>query len=416
MKHAARVLRHRDFRRLWMGQSISTVGDRLVTVALALFVTDLTGSPALLGLVLASYTGSLVIFLLVGGVWADRLPRQRVMVATDLVRFTCHALLAVLILQGTVQIWQVVAIEAVFGAAEAFFRPAYTGLIPQTVPEDMIQEANAMSAGSANLAEFLGPALAAALVAGVGAGWAFAVDAVTFLVSAGFLLMVDARPRGAPAARQTLLADLREGFGEVRSRPWVWVTIVVFSLALMVGISPYLVLGPTVAREAYGSAEIYGVIFAAFGAGMVIGAAAGLRLRPTRPMVAAFAACLPWPVMVGFFALGAPLASVIAVAVLAGSGVALFGIWWETALAERIPPSSLSRVTSYDWMGSFALAPIGYLLAGPLAELVGAPELLLIGAALTVALLVLGLVPRGTRALRRVEGAGPTMHEVRAVP
>jgi MFS family permease len=413
MRAATRVLRHRDFRWLWLGQTVSTVGDRLVTVALALFVTDLTGSPSDLGLVLAAYTGSLVLFVLLGGVWADRLPRNRVMIATDLVRFACHALLAFLILSSAVEVWHVVAIEVVFGAAEAFFRPAYTGVIPQTVPEDLIQEANALTASSANLAEFLGPALAAALVAGVGAGWAFAVDAASFLVSAGLLLLVRPRARGAPAARQRLLTDLRDGFGEVRERAWVWVTVAVFSLALMVGLAPFLVLGPTIARESWGSAEAYGVVYAAFGAGTVAGALLGLRHRPARPLVAAFVACVPWPVAFAVFALGVPLVLVMAVAVLAGLGIALFDVWWTTALAERIPPRALSRVTSYDWMGSFALAPVGYLLAGPLAEAWGAREVLATGAALTLALLAVGLVPRQTRELRRTERGVDLVPEVR---
>ena len=402
MRDAAQVLRHRDFRWLWLGQSVSTVGDAIIVVTLALFVTELTGSPSAVGLVLAAYTGSLVLFLLMGGVWADRLPRQRVMIATDLVRFGCQALLALLILTGWVELWHVVAIEVVVGAAEAFFRPAYSGLIPQTVPEDLIQDASAFTSATTSAAEFLGPALAVALVVSVGPGWAFAADAATFLVSAGFLLLVRPRRRGQEAERRGLLADLREGFEEVRSRTWVGVTIVVFSLAVMVGFAPFVVLGPTVAGETYGNAEAYGVVFASFGAGMLLGAVLGLRLRPARPMVAALVACMPWPVAFTAFALGLALPLVMAFAAVAGVGFALFDVWWNTALAQRVPPRALSRVTSYDWMGSLALAPLGYLLAGPIAEVVGGREVIGAGAALTLALLGLGLLPRQTRGLTRL--------------
>ena len=411
-----RALRHRAFLWLWLGQSISTVGDRIVTVTLALFVTEETGSPTALGLVLAAYTGSLVVFLLLGGVWADRLPRQRLMIATDVVRFACHALLAALILLGVVEIWAVVAIEVVFGAAEGFFRPAYGGVIPQTVPEELIQDAQALSTGSANVAEFVGPALAVGLVAAVGAGWAFAVDAATFLVSAGLLLLVRPRARGARAERRHALGDLLAGFGEVRSRSWVWVTIVVFSLSLLVGFAPFIVLGPSIARDAYGSVQAFGTLYAAFGAGTMAGALVGLRLRPRRPMVAAFLACTPWPLAFFVFALGLPLAAVMGVAVLAGVGIALFDVWWTTALAERIPPQALGRVTSYDWMGSLALAPIGYLLAGPLAAALGAGPVLAVGAVLTLGLFSLGLVPRQTRALRRLDLAAPVVPEPRPLP
>ena len=398
-----RVLRHRDFRWLWLAQAVSTVGDRMVVVALALFVFDLTGSATDLGLVLAAQSLPFVALLLVGGVWADRLPRHRVIVATDLVRFALHALVAGLILAHAITVWHLVVIEAVFGSAEAFFRPAYTGLVPQTVPEDEVQEANALSAASFNAAELLGPALATALVVGVGAGYAFALDAATFLLSAGLMLLVRPRPRGAPERRQTMLRELAEGYHQVRSRAWVWVTIAVFSLSLMLGLAPYFVLGPAIAGEEYGSTAVYGILTAFFGGGTVIGALVGIRWRPERPMRAAFVACAGWPACIGLFALGADLWLVLPATVAGGFGIALFDVWWGTALAQRIPPHALSRVSAYDWMGSLGLLPLGYLLAGPAAAALGAGTVMLAGAAITFALLCVGLVPRETRQLRRLE-------------
>ncbi len=211
-----RVLRHPDFRYLWLGQSASQIGDRLVVVALALFIIDETGSATDLGLVLAANVFPLVGFLLIGGVWADRLPRHRVMIVSDLVRFGLHALLAVLILTHEVRLWHIMVIEALFGTAEAFFRPAYSGLLPQTVPEEEVQEANAVSSLMTNAAEFAGPALATALVLGVGAGTAFALDAVTFLVSAALLSRVRPRRRGEEVIRESLLVEVREGWSAVR--------------------------------------------------------------------------------------------------------------------------------------------------------------------------------------------------------
>src|ERR1700722_6603187 len=199
MAEIRRVLGHRDFRFLWLAQSSSVIGDYLVMVALALFVIARTGSATDLGLVLAAKALPLIVFLLIGGVWADRLPRHRVMIATDLVRFSLHALLALLIFIGNVPIWQLVVIEVLFGSAEAFFRPAADGLLPQTIPEQDIQQARAITTMSNNIAEFAGPALATALVLGAGAGWAFALDALTFLASAAFLTRVRPRTRGAAA-------------------------------------------------------------------------------------------------------------------------------------------------------------------------------------------------------------------------
>ncbi len=396
------VFGHRDFRLLLCGQSASTIGDRIVFVALALYVTDI-GSPSDVGLVLAAHAIPLVGFLLIGGVWADRLPRHRVMIATDLVRFGLHALLATLIFTGAVEIWHIVIIEALFGTAEAFFRPAYTGLVPQTVPEELIQPAKAAFGTVETVSEFAGPALATALVLGVGPGFAFAIDAATFLVSAAFLAPLRPRERGAQAVRTTVLSELREGWTEVRSRAWVWAIILVFSLALLTSFGPWMTLGPTVSDELYDTRAVYGILAAALGAGTVAGALIGFRWRPGHPMRAAMLLALPWPVAIGLFALGLPLALLITVFVLSGTGLALFGIWWETALAERVPAHLLSRVTAYDWMGSLALLPIGYVLAGPLGEALGTVEVLAAGSALAFVALGASLFVREVWTLRRLE-------------
>jgi hypothetical protein len=397
------VLRERDFRLLWLGQTASTVGDRLVFVALALYVTEI-GTPTDVGIVLAAHAFPLVAFVLLGGVWADRLPRNKVMVATDLIRFSAHALLAVLIFSGTVEIWQIVAIEAVFGAAEAFFRPAYTGLMPQTVPEDLLQEANAATALVNTMAEFTGPALATALVLGAGAGWAFALDAATFLVSAALLSRVRPRRRGTVKQASSMLVDLREGFQEFRARTWVWATVAIFSFLLIFALAPYVVLGATVAEDVYGSRGFYGVLAAALGLGTIAGALVGLRWRPERPILAAFVVNLGWPAAILVFAAGAPRPLLVALFALAGVGLSLFEVWWHTTMAQRIPPHALSRVSSYDWMGSLALLPLGYVLAGPIGEAVGPAEVMLVGAAIGVAIASIGFAVPDVWRLRAVTG------------
>jgi MFS family permease len=404
-----RVLRHRDFRYLWLAQSASVIGDCVVIVALALFVIELTGNATDLGLVFAAASLPLVAFLLIGGVWADRLPRHRVMVATDLVRFTLHALLAVLIFAGSVRIWELIAIEALFGTAEAFFRPAANGLLPQTVPEQEIQQANGLSSLSNNIGEFLGPALATALVLGLGAGWAFALDAVTFLVSAALLMRV--RPRRRAVAeraeqaeqRVSVWAEVREGFAEVRSRSWVWATLAAFCAALFTGLAPWFVLGPLVARQQYGDIGIYGLVSAALGLGTIAGSLLGVGWRPRFPIRAAMLASLLWPVAGVLYAAGVTLLIVIPAATIGGAGIALYDVWWLTALAERIPADKRSRVSSYDWMVSLGLLPFGFVLAGPLAHALGAVEVLLGGSALAGLALMLALLPRESRMLRRLE-------------
>lgn len=397
-----RLWREADFRWLFVSQAISTTGDRIVLVALALLVTEKTGSTTDLGIVVAAQTAALVTFLLIGGVWADRLPRHRIMVSTDLIRGGLHALLAVLIFANALELWALVAIEICFGAAEAFFRPAYSGLVPQTVPEELIQEANAANGLTQTLAEFAGPALATVLVLTLGTGAAFAIDAGTFLLSAGLLALVRPRPRGEQPRRSSLVAELRDGWREVRSRTWVWVTIAVFAFHLVLGFAPYVVLGPMVAADRYGDPALWGWVAASVGLGTASGALLALRWRPPYPLLAGILLTVPFGLVLLAFALGAPLALVLPCAVAAGVGLSLFGVWWETALAQRVPPGALSRVASYDWMGSFALLPPGLVLIGVLADAFGATTVMAVAGAAASLLVLLALIPRETRTLRRI--------------
>lgn len=396
------ALRSRDFRLLWLSQSASTLGDGLVLVAVGLYVTRLTGHPSDVGLVLAAYSVPLVVLVLLGGVVADRLPRQTVMVCSDVVRGTLHAVLAVLIATGAVRVWHMVVIGVLFGTAEAFFRPAYTGLVPQTVPESDIQGAQALTGVSRELAEVVSPALSTALVLTVGGAAAFALDALTFAVSALLLARVHARDRGGSAPPATVLVELREGYVALRERAWVWVVILVFSAALLLALAPFFVLGAAVSVQLYGTDAVFGLANAAWGVGTVTGALVGSRWRPQRPMRAALLCSVPWPGCVAVYALGPPLPVLFACMTVAGLGIGLFAVWWETALAQRIPPHLLSRVSAWDWMGSLALLPLGYVLAGPAADRLGGPQVLVAGGLLGVLVMGLGLLSRQVRDLRRL--------------
>jgi MFS family permease len=397
------ALRSRDFRLLWLSQSASVIGDALVIVAIGLYVTRLTGNPSDVGVVLAAYAVPLVLFVLIGGVIADRLPRQMVMVVTDLIRAVLHGTLAILIATDTVRIWHMVVIGLLFGSAEAFFRPAYTGLVPQTVPEADIQQAQALGGVSRELAEFASPALATALVLGVGGATAFGLDAVTFIISATLLVRVRTRSRGAAAVRSTIIEELREGWAAVCERAWVWATIAAFSAALLTALAPFFVLGATIGRDVYGTEAVFGLTNAAWGVGTLSGAVIGSRWRPRRPMLVGMWAALPWPAAIAFYAAGPPLPVLYPAMAVAGLGIGMFGVFWETALAERIPPHLLSRVSAWDWMGSLALLPAGYLLAGPAARLWGAVNVLVVGGLIGTTACALALLPRSTRTLARIE-------------
>jgi MFS family permease len=395
------VLRHRDFRLLFWGQTASNFGSNAVAVALALYITRTTGSPTDLGLILGAQTVPFVLLLLFGGVWADRLPRHRVMIASDLVRALTQGLLAVLILTGSARIWEIAVLEAIFGVAWAFFQPAETGLMPQTVPEPEIQSARAVMEVSWNLSMVFGPSLATVLVLTVGAGEAFIVDALSFVISAATLLPMRPRLRGADPAesRESVLHELRAGFREVASRPWVWVTISAFSITLMCFYATWMSLGPVVTRDVYGHVGLYGVFVALYGVGCLVGSLVAAVWRSLRPLRNTLLLAFLWPAMSIVLAIGIPRGLAGAWMVVAGVESGLFMVTWETALARHVPPAALSRVSSYDWMGSLALLPVGYIAAGPLASVFGARTVLGVGGAIGVVATSLTLLPRSTREL-----------------
>jgi predicted MFS family arabinose efflux permease len=251
----------------------------------------------------------------------------------------------------------------------------------------------------ANLANLLGPALATLLVLGIGAGEAFAVDAATFVLSAALLTRVRPRPRGTAEAPARVLEDLRAGWREVVSRPWVWATIAAVAGVLLCVDAQWFTLAPTIARQRYGGVGVFGWVETILGAGAVVGSLAALRWRPQRPLRTGFFIALALPLLSLAFALVAPIAVVLVMALATGVGVSLFLIWWETALAHHIPAHALSRVSSYDWMGSLVLQPVGYIVAGPLASAFGARTVLGVGGAIGLAMMLLGLAPRSTRRL-----------------
>jgi predicted MFS family arabinose efflux permease len=394
-------LRERPFRLMFGAQATSVLGDWIAPLAIAFAVLELGGSPADLGLALAARTLPLVVFSLAGGVWADRLPRHRLMLAADAGRFLSQALLAGLLLSGSAEVWHVIALQAVGGSATAFFRPAATGLTPATVRPEHLQQANALLSLTIASAQVVGPAIAGVLVATSGAGWAVAADAATFAVSGLLLSRIALPPRAAPAARRTFWDELREGWAAVRERTWLWVSIVLFAVAQLLVLAPFFVLGPVVAHEELGGAAAWALIASAEGAGALIGALIALRVRPRRPLVASnLSLLLVIPPMV-LLGAGSPAVAVAAATVGMGVALALSVVLWETTLQEHVPEALLSRVSAYDWMGSTALRPLGYAIVGPVAAAVGVGATLEVAAALTAVCLLASLAVPDIRGLTR---------------
>ena len=392
------VLRDRAFRRLLSAAAISWFGDRMVVVALAFAVLEIGGSATAIGIVLAVRTGSLLVSLLLGGVVADRVARRAVMVSADLARVVTQGLLAALVVGGVAEVWSIALLTGLTGIATGFFNPASTGLLPAIVPPDRLQQANGVRATAMSAGEIGGPALAGALVALVGAGWALAVDAATFGASALLLLGVRV-PGNVQRAATGFWEDLREGWDTFRGTTWVW-TFVLWASLLNLLWGAWNVLGPVVATRDLGGAAVWGAVNAALGVGALLGALAAIRGMPRRPILAATLtgfAGVPAFVLLAEGAHGLPLA---VAAALGGIGMMFGNTVWESALQRHIRPEALSRVSAYDWFGSFAFAPLGLAIWGPVSEAVGIGTALWIAAALTAVSTVAILAVRDVRAMR----------------
>jgi MFS family permease len=356
-------------------------------VALAFAVLDLTGSVTDLGIVLAAQTVPLVVFVLLGGVWSDRLPRRRVMLGSDLVRTVAQGTSAGLLLTGHAHVWQLAVLQAVYGTAAAFFGPAATAVVPQTVGPEDLQPANAMMGLSLNVAGVLGPAGAGVIVGTIGPGWGLAFDAATFAGSAACLAGMRIAGTVGLAPRQTMIAELRAGWRAFRSRAWLWITVLFFTLYVGLCFAPLQVLGPQVARLSLGGPGAWAAISVALGIGALAGGVVGLRLRPRYPLRFAFGTFLvTTPALIALLAAHAPLPLILLAALIDGSMGTLFNVFWFTAIQSDVPAAELSRVSSWDYLGSLGMQPVGELAAGPVAMAIGISSTLYLAAGVALAL------------------------------
>jgi MFS family permease len=338
------ALSERPFRLLFASRAISAVGSRLAPVALAFAVLGIHGSPTDLGLVLAASTVPFLLLVLFGGVWADRLPRVRVMVIADAVRGAAQAASAALLIGGHARVWELVVLQAVYGTALAFFGPASTAVVPQTVAPAHFQQANAILELTDSVSSFVGPVLAGVVIAALSPGWGLAFDAATF--AAGALLILPLRVPAPPerAATSTLM-QLREGWRAFRRRTWLSLSVLFFTLYLAVCYAPLQVLGPVVARQSLGGPSAWAAISAALGVGALAGGALALRWRPRHPLRAGFLVIgigVPLPILLGA---RAPLAALIVAALADGVCGSFFNTVWFTAQQRYVPSSEFSRVS-----------------------------------------------------------------------
>jgi len=393
-------LGEREFRLLFAGRTISMVGSAMAPVALAFAVLDLSGSTTDLGIVLTARQVPTVLFILFGGVWADRLPRHHVMVASNLVSGSSQAAAAALLLSGHARLWHLAVLAALNGASSAFFFPASTGIVPQTVPGDLLQQANATLRLALNATNITGAALGGVIVGIAGSGTAIAVDAASYGLAA---LCIGAMnlPPGLRVEGSTVLRELRIGWHDFWSRTWLWAIVLQFAVVLAVETGSLNVLGPAVAKRHLGGAGAWGAVLAAESFGLVLTGTVMLRWRPRRILRTATFGVFPLALPLLALAWPAPLAVVIVSAFLAGVGIEVFGVLWDTAMQQEIPGERLSRLSAYDALGSFVLMPVGLAATGPVASLIGTRTAFLAAAAVITAATAAVLVSRDVRTLER---------------
>ena len=403
-------LRLREFRLLWTGMTVSLVGDGVTLVAIAWQVYELSNTPTALGITMMAMSIPQLILLLFGGAISDRFDRRRVMLGADLIRGVALAVMGLLSLGGILEIWHMAVIAACYGAGSAFFGPAFDAVVPELVPTEWLPQANSLDQFvRPTAARLLGPALGGWIIASVGVGWAFIVDAATFAVSVACLIRlgrIGQRPGQSESAEGlTLWAEIREGLLFVRSRAWLWGTFLAATLTYLVFLGPSEVLLPYIVKnELEGGAGDLGMVLATGGIGAVVAAVVmAQRGLPARNMTFIYIAWSLATLMVAGYGLArAPWQAMLACFAFnlcESAGL----IVWITTKQLLVPPRLLGRVSSVDWFVSIGLVPVSYAVAGPIAEFAGArPTLIgagILGAVITLAFLFLPGVRSAERAM-----------------
>lgn len=393
------ALADRRFAWYFTARTVSTAGSTMAPLALAFAVLHIDSSASALGQVLGVRTVALIVFLLVGGVISDRFSRIGVLQLAHALTFVTQGLAAMLVITSHATLLQVTIIEGINGAASAFTMPAMMGIVPLVVDHARLQQANALLSFSRSALGVTGPAIAGALVAGVGPGWALVADSLTFLLAIPCLAKVRI-PHTAMVPRSSMLTELREGWTEFRSREWLWVIVLLAGVTNAIYTGAIGVLGPLTAEQTPAIGENgWGLILSAGALGTVVMTLIMLRLRLKHPLRAGVVAVSVAAVPIGMLGLWPVLAPLMIAFLLGGAGLEMFGVGWSTALHEHIPDAALSRVSSYDMLGSFVAIPVGTFLYGWLAAGVDPTLLLTISAVVFALVMLSALLSRDVRTL-----------------
>ena len=396
-------LHNRKFFLLWSGQTLSRLGDSVYKVALVWWVLQKTGSAAAVAKILIFSYLPMLLFLLAGGIVIDRFSRSKVMVASDLSRATVVLVVSVLAFEGRLEVWHLYIASGVFGTVNAFFQPAYTVIVTETVPAEALTSANSLTSLSKQISDVAGPALGASIVALAGTSVAFVVDGLSFIVSAFCLLPLlrasvsrITKPQ-APSA----LKELREGFATVFASPWLWITIAVASLGNVTLSGPISVALPfLIKNDLHRDVGTLGVVYSMLGLGCVattiwLGRSAKLRRRGLTFYVAYLIAAI----MAVALGCRIPIAGVGIAMFIIGAALTSSTLIWMNILQEFVSREVLGRVSSIDYLGSYGLLPIGYAVTGWATDHLGASAVFIIGGSITSLLALLALSSRTIRHL-----------------
>ena len=392
-------LRERNFAWYYASRFVDTIGTSMAMIALAFAVLDI-GDATAVGQVLAAHTIPLIVFLLWGGVIADRFPRAVVMQVSNLAAAASQGVVAYLFITDTAELWMVIALAAVNGTADAMGFPAMASMVPQLVPRDQLQSANALISMSRGALSIVGPSLGALLVVTIGPGWALAANAMAWVVSAGLLTPVAIPPRPAREEQASTLRDLREGWTLFRRTTWLWVVVLAFGFLNAIHIGAIFTLGPALAERTVGE-QGWGFVLSAESAGLLAMTVILLRVRIRRPLLVGMLGISLEGFMMLTLGVEPHLLYLVPMAFIAGAGIELFSIGWSLSMQENIDDAMLSRVYSYDALGSFVAMPVGQLAYGPLGEAFGYRDVLLVSGFVYMAICLLTLTSRSVRTLGR---------------
>ena len=393
------ALRVRDFALLWSGQTVSSLGDGVFTIALALTALKIGHSPIDLAYVLAARAVPSVCFALLGGVVVDRVPKRLAMLASDAVRGVAVGVVALLLANRELRLWQLIVMSAIFGTADAFFGPASMAIMPELLDDHLLVQGNALSQMSGQLTQgLIGPAVGGLIVAGIGFAWSFAIDAISFVVSALCLLAMRIRTQRAKV-HGSAFAEAMEGISYVRKTRWLIASLLGAALANFVGMTPLTVLLPLLVRiTLHASALSLGLVFAAGGAAGVVASLVVARMGSPRLRVTvlwtAYAAGGAAIIGMAF----APNVWVVGLLSAAEIGLFIYGdVLWVAMMQELVPREVLGRVSSLVYLLAFSLGPLGILLGGVVAAGIGIRETIFIGGLVSMVICVVVILIPGVR-------------------